>query len=119
MKNSILALALLVVIVTVGETHGILLFYRTDSSRPPFLVQKFREQQKMKEQNLAAEKAEKEKLKNLELELSGNFSKYVFKTLLKSAGISLALVSKMHQMRPKLRAKEKLFLDFMLNSNRG
>ena len=71
MKYSILALALLVVIVTVGETHGILLFYRTDSSRPPFVVQKLREQQKIKEQNLAAEKAEKEKLKNIELELSG------------------------------------------------
>ena len=53
------------------ETNGILLFYRNSNPKNPFGIQQLREQQKLKNERLAYEMAQEEKLRKIKSKLTG------------------------------------------------
>eukprot|EP00093_Oithona_nana_P005788 05788.XXX_217288_216774_1 [CDS] Oithona nana genome sequencing. len=99
MRYSSLALVFLTVLMAM-EANGILLFYRNHNSRNPFEIQQLMEEQKLKEERLAYEMAQEEKMEKIKSKLAG-------------------LVSKMYlDLSPKVNYEQRKFLDLMLN-NRG
>ena len=55
------------------EANGILLFYRNHNSRNPFEIQQLMEEQKLKEERLAYEMAQEEKMEKIKSKLAGEF----------------------------------------------
>ena len=58
------------------EANGILLFYRNYNSKNPFEIQQLREEQKLKDERLAYEMAQEEKMQKIKSKLAGEFSSF-------------------------------------------
>ena len=58
------------------EANGILLFYRNYNSKNPFEIQQLREEQKLKDERLAYEMAQEEKLQKIKSKLAGEFPSF-------------------------------------------
>ena len=70
MRYSSLAIVFLTVLMAM-EANGILLFYRNYNSKNPFEIQQLREEQKLKDERLAYEMAQEEKLQKIKSRLAG------------------------------------------------
>ena len=116
MRYSSLTIVFLTILMAM-EANGILLFYRNYNSKNPFEIQQLREEQKLKDERLAYEMAQEEKLKKIKSKLAGEFPSFFF--LIFQENLFVGLVSKMHlDHSPKVSYDQRKFLDLMLN-NRG
>ena len=117
MRYSSLVIVFLTVLMAM-ETNGILLFYRNYNSKNPFDIQQLREQQKLKNERLAYEMAQEEKLRKIKSKLTGEKLLYFLISIFIQI-VFAGLVSKMFQeLNPKVNYTQRKFLELMLN-NRG
>ena len=117
MRYSSLVIVFLTVLMAM-ETNGILLFYRNYNSKNPFDIQQLREQQKLKNERLAYEMAQEEKLRKIKSKLTGMKLLYFLISIFIQI-VFAGLVSKMFQeLNPKVNYTQRKFLELMLN-NRG
>ena len=117
MRYSSLVIVFLTVLMAM-ETNGILLFYRNYNSKNPFDIQQLREQQKLKNERLAYEMAQEEKLRKIKSKLTGEKLLYFLISILIQI-VFAGLVSKMFkELNPKVNYTQRKFLELMLN-NRG
>ena len=101
------------------ETNGILLFYRNYNSKNPFDIQQLREQQKLKNERLAYEMAQEEKLRKIKSKLTGEKVLFFFLISIFIKIVFAGLVSMMFkELNPKVNYTQRKFLELMLN-NRG
>ena len=77
MRYSSLAIVFLTMLMAM-EANGILLFYRNYNSKNPFEIQQLREEQKLKDERLAYEMAQEEKLQKIKSKLAGEFPSLIF-----------------------------------------
>ena len=77
MRYSSLAIVFLTVLMAM-EANGILLFYRNYNSKNPFEIQQLREEQKLKDERLAYERAQEEKMQKIKSKLAGDFPSFLF-----------------------------------------